>query len=411
MQAVRMRPSDAVVTYTAHQDTLDSHTVAERFTSLEVVDKWNKAAIEAGGPEYTLAHGHPLFPDTLKGRIAKEAERLVVRQIWKRYGEQITLLGGDRGEGKTLLTVVICQLFQAYGFNVITNLGFDFGYRITGAGDLLGISRSPGYTIWVIDEAHSVLSKWQQNKKINRGIVGALAGARKQKAGVILITSQEEELGMDILKELQWAIYPIKREPVRDRRGRIVGFSAAETDWTHTRAIIVGPKPYRTGGGLREVYKIPTSRPKVHKEIWTPEVWEIEDASKRYGSWAEIPTREQSGENLDAKAVKEIDADSVIEFLDFSEAEGQDSQDTADVDLINRMLGDCYQAIIKGSLKGKVRVALLGSRVTLHTGNKYLVADLEGVLADYAGAEKGSVQVSDIKALFEQQEVADLAAD
>ena len=113
-----------------------------------------------------------------------------------------------------------------------SNLGIDFGFRPDGAANLLGIARSPHFTMWLIDEAHRVFSKWRQSRSFQMGVVAAFAACRKQQSAVELITSQEPEIGFDIKKELNFVIYP---KPARSRYNTPI-------HWARTWAWEIGPK-------------------------------------------------------------------------------------------------------------------------------------------------------------------------
>ena len=84
------------------------------------------------------------------------------------FGQNLHAFFGPRRSGKTLLNGIAAKRWFEYGGQLLTNVGFGFGYRLAGGVDLLALRRSPPWTWWMVDEAHMAVSKFRQGTLYQR---------------------------------------------------------------------------------------------------------------------------------------------------------------------------------------------------------------------------------------------------
>ena len=245
--------------------------------------------------------------------------------------------------------------------------------------NILGIARSPFFTLWLIDEAHQVFSKWRQSRSFQMGAVASFAACRKQQSAVELITSQEPEIGFDIKKELNFVIYP---KPVRSRYRTPV-------HWARTWAWEIGPKPYE-GRTLADDWGLAgTGSDKERKWKWAPGQEQLLEAAGCYGSFVGIPTRAESGASLKSADIAAIDIDSQIDLVDelvLDAGAEQAAQGGAMTEtFINQMLWDAWQTVVADELTGQIPISLLISRILVRDGRAYDPGDVAAVLGQDAG--------------------------
>ena len=307
MRGIKMYPEDALITY-GNQDKRDAYTVNQRVEALRRLEEEHRASVDAGGPDYVQENGYPWVD--YGGRGGQALKRMHCAQVVllrERYGSDLTLFSGPRGSGKTLLAVVMALRFYRIGYMCISNFGVDFGHRLEGATDLLGIIRSHHNTMWLLDEVHQLLSKWAQQSAFQREAVGGIAALRKQLSGGLFVTSQEGDIGIDVKRELRWFIYPYQP--------RIPYVVSRAPGFLRTRARVVGPRPIR-GTTLAEKWDIAIVQPEPARQTrWRPSYDELYLAAACYGSFHSLPPRKLSG-NITAANVRAMDLDRPIQLVD-----------------------------------------------------------------------------------------------
>ena len=322
--AVRMHPEDAVEKY-KFKDDRDLFSVEQRVRILQSLETRHQMAVAAGGPAVLEKKGLPWITydlTTPEGRQELRQDRKNIHDLRQMYGEDCTLISGLRGNGKTFLATYFAARFYEIGYNVISNISLDFGYVMTSGKDLLGIIYSPANTIWVIDEIHQAMNRFRQGAKFQRGVIGGLAGNRKNLSGLIGITSQDWQLGMDVKSQFKWAFFPFRDLPYsRGAAASYVGMGlrGKQPDYMFTKAYRIGPWPREwRGQTLADKRELARVRGESDEEmIWAPRPAKLVKAVPAlYGSYVSLPTVKQSGGNVMAEDMEELEPDDGLELFE-----------------------------------------------------------------------------------------------
>ena len=316
MRAVKIHPHEAFEKY-KDQDKRDYFSVPQRVKILEQLEHRHHLAVEAGGPDALAAYGLPWVNYDRVGEDGfkpdRDADRLAIHYLRRRYGEDCSLISGDRGAGKTWMSAYFAYRFYIIGYQVISNISLDFGYSMIDGSDILGIIRTPKNFIWIVDEIHQALNRFRQGANFQRGVIGAFAGLRKNQSCMFGITSQDWQLGMDIKSQFKWAFYPFKRPP-----------SPSDPQWmkarrtpsyVRTQAWRMGPWPEEwRGSTLADKLNLPYVRgAKPVRSRYQPSPIEtLLYIGALYGSWGGLPTVKQSGGALMKADVDNINTDEDI---------------------------------------------------------------------------------------------------
>ena len=397
--AYKMYPVDV---YEAHSevDPRDFYTPDERHVILETLEEQHQESV-LKGVDWVLENGYPWVE--YSSRAAQMRDVAEIRALVSRYNQHVTMFGGmERRSGKSLCAIARGAQFYRIGFEIISNIGLHMGYRMDSGGDLLHLARSAPYWLWILDEVHQALGKWGQSTKFAQGATGALASLGKQRSMLFGITSQEDELGINILKEVRWAVYP--QQP----RGPI-----QQTDyWQKIWCIEIGPKPYPRDFTLADQYHLPRMGGKVKKWKWIPGEGQLLEAAALYGSYAEIPTRAQAGSELKAAQVAKIDLDHSVQIIDVPP--GSRTLEDADVPVVEsadvekeawQCLWDCWKTIKADDLTGTIDIALLLARVRVVQGQDYRQDEAEHWMAQACGARAGKVRRLGFELLYKDSNV------
>ena len=315
MNLIKMHSKDVYEKY-EKKDVRDDFTADQRFRYLEELEYRHNMAIAAGGPDALQEYGLPWVdydaPATKSGFIPdRNRDRKNIQRLRRMYGEDAALLAGDRGNGKTFLGVFFGVRFYEIGYEVASNISLDFGYRFSSGADLLAIIRSPQNMIWIADEVHQSLNRFRQGANFQRGVIGSLAGLRKNRASLFGITSQEWQLGMDIKSQFKWAFFPFKKRFA----SKLGGFHGSMAPYMKIRSYRFGPWPDEWRGmSLVDKKGLPMARGGKSIDIkWTPLPQHlVKIIPALYGSFVGLPTVKQSGGAIDAKQMKELDVDDDI---------------------------------------------------------------------------------------------------
>lgn len=257
-----------------------------------------------------------------------------IREFYHRWWSQINLVSGLRGKGKSLLAIYIALMFYMRGHLVFSNIGARFGYLLVGP-SIYGIARLPQHAVVVLDEGHIIFNKWTQMTSRQRAGTGGIANLRKRMISVIMPTSQEYNMGMDVMSELGYVWYPRQKAPVRSQsyedgtnRKDFISY-----DWANLIVEYVGPRPVR-GKFIGEEYGISVSGPKPRRRVWFPPAISLEHAAACYSSYVDIPNRDQAGTNVTSKDMAKLDLDadiSLVDVITFGDDGSPDAQIERDI--------------------------------------------------------------------------------
>ena len=408
MKAVLQKPEWAAEKY-ADRDDRDEFSIEERIEELHERMERYQASVDAGGPPYTRSHGYAWADYSGRGG---EDEREADIDLFL-FAEQIlgagkmSVIGGPKGAGKSIIAVWLADILNDGGYRIISNLGLDYQYRVEGAADLLAISRSPLWTAWLVDELHLLLPKMAMGRRFNREAVGSLTALRKQLSGVGGVTSQPGNVDTSWMEQAEWFL--LASLLVRPPPGRKLGKSKkkrrrTEAEWRDSWAIQSGPEPWRADDSLERMLKLDSGRPPVRQRALMPAHEAMEVAARCYGSWDSVPNKAQSGADLSAAHVKDLDLDNPIELLDVLDfgddpavGQGQpESEEAAYYQFVTQVLRHSYEAAMKAGLSGRQRIAQLRSTVLTVQNVNVNEKDMERVLKDYCGAENKAVLIEDI---------------
>ena len=413
MRAILQRPEEAAEKY-ADPDDRDEFSVEQRIEELyERVERY-EASVNAGGPPYTRSHGYVWADYSGRGG---DNERDLDADLF-RFAEQImgagklSVIGGPKGSGKSLIAVWLAKLLNDGGYRVISNIGVDFQYKVEGAADMLSITRSPLYTVWIWDELHMMLPKMAMGRRYNREAVGSLTALRKQQSGIGGVTSQPGNVDTAFMEQVEWFLMasllrpppPGKKFGKAKRKRR-----RTEAEWRDSWAVQSGPEPWRADDSLEKMLKLDSGRPPVRQRAIMPGHKGLEEAARCYGSFDAVPTRAQSGVNLTATHVKDLDLDSPIELLDvldFGDEQGAGQGQADDAagyfQFVTAVLNHAIEAANKAGLTGRQRIAELRSTVLTIQNINIDEKDMERVLKDYCAAERGAVVIEKITEALER---------
>lgn len=208
------------------------------------------------------------------------------------YG--VYMVSGLRRQGKTLFATAWAELYFGAGRVVFSNLGLTFGYRIAAMDLYLLATRVPRRSVVVVDEIHTLLSRYSQNARRERELISALAGVGKREVLVIGITQQEEMVSHDFMRELDGLIY------VRSRRRA----APAYPPWCWVQAATLGPRPLagRTIAEREYDFNLAPQKKAFRKYPVSPTaMWE---ASKHVYSWADVPFGSATGNAISASDMR-----------------------------------------------------------------------------------------------------------
>ena len=337
-------------------DPRDRYSRDQHKRALERVERRHEMSVAAGGMEATLAEGpaYVKYPLGSEGTRLRKLDKKLVTIHVTTFAQNLHTFFGPRRSGKTLLSGIAAKRWYEYGGGLFTNVGFGFGHRLAGAVDLLALRRSPPWTWWMVDEAHQALSKFRQGTRYQRSFVGALAAMGKQRACCSLISSQEWAFGMDVKAEVKWNCYP--------RRRNVTGAAGVYLpQFLGTYGHLVGPRPWR-GRTMADDYKIPLEAP-IREMLWYPSMAEIEETACCYGSYVGIPSVKESGGNIMAADMKNVNEDDVIDFDDAGELDdGDDDATPLTMETYNAMMQETSASIAEIVLKAPWLDSVLSRR-------------------------------------------------
>ena len=248
-------------------------------------------------------------------------------ELYRRWWAAINLLSGVRGAGKSLVAAFVAAIFYSRGHPVFSNIGLRFGYLIEGA-SVYGLARLPYGSVVVLDEIHAIFNKWSQMRAVQRHGTGSIANLRKRGISIIGLSSQEYNIGVDVMGEVGYVCYPRQLRPKQSASGHARGSVASPADfisasWANVAVDMVGPRPVR-GKYIGEQYGVNVQGPKPKKSTWSPPAVAVERAGAYYSSYVDIPSRAQAGAGVSGKDFASIDIDSdvlILEHDDSVEAE------------------------------------------------------------------------------------------
>ncbi|MXZ55818.1 MAG: AAA family ATPase [Gammaproteobacteria bacterium] len=229
------------------------------------------------------------------------------------YG--VYMVSGLRRQGKTLFATGWAEVYFGAGRVVFSNLGLTFGYRIEAMDLYLLATRVPRRSVVVVDEIHTLLSRYSQNARRERELISALAGVGKREVLVIGITQQEEMVSHDFMRELDGLIY------VRSRRRA----ADAYPPWCWVQAATLGPRPLagRTIAEREYDFNLAPQKKAFRKYPVSPTaMWE---ASKHVYSWADVPFGSATGNAISASDMRTAVAEA--EEIVFDAQPGEDEAD------------------------------------------------------------------------------------
>lgn len=290
------------------RDSRDDYSFEERAAALKELEYLHQMSLDIGGVEAVAEKGLPWKQEKgiYKGRSGerrRKADCEFITHVLEDMCQDVHIIVGDRGVGKTLKAAYWGQRLYSWGFYCVSNISLDFGHQMRQGTDILGITRSKHYTVWIIDEFHMVSSKYRTGSRIQRETTGSIAGLRKQLSCVFGITSQSWQVGPDITPLIKYLWVP-------SIPGR------ATPKYRSLQAYKVGPWPREWQGvGIEQKRKF-VVRKKDHTEFWRPDLHLLKETPKLYSSFEGIPTHAQSGQHAMAKDVARVDVDSPIVFDD-----------------------------------------------------------------------------------------------
>ena len=385
MQAFRLHPNDV---YGEQRDPRDIYTAAEACAILHELDELHERA----------------KTEELDWK-SKE-----IRELYARWWSQINLLSGGRGDGKTLVAVFIASLLYMRGHQVFSNIGCRFGYVLSGA-SLYGIARLPANSVVILDEGHTLFGKYTQMKSSQRTGVGGIANLRKRMLSIIMPTSQEYNVGIDLMSEVGYIFYPRERKRgALTNRARASGSSGHRSDyqslpWANLRVPFVGPRPIR-GKHIGEEYGIRVGGPKPRRRTWYPPAYDLQRAGALYSSYVDIPDRFQSGANLSSRDIAAIDIDGGYELIGNAFHVGDDGS----ADAATERRRQSYDRMLEGLVAGLITEPLPKDATQITYGaawEKYQPhgdADRKGfneMLEEYLDGDGDTIGLDAITRLFD----------
>ena len=314
-------------------DTRDAYGLDSRKRRWELTEAYHRMSREAGGPDAVAAEGFPWADygghtksSKHSARIRYDNDRAAVRLMRNRYAQEVSMFSGPRGEGKTFWATGVASMFYIIGYWVVSNVSLWFGHRMSDGSDLLGLLRSPHHTLWLVDEVHQAFNRFRQGSRYQRTALGAVAALRKQQSALIGVTSMEHELGYDLKGLTKWIFYPYK---LANRR-KLTNIPP----WMKIRTARIGPWPEDwRGSRLADKRHLPQlRREKEETRLQQPKPWDWWlYVPALYASFQEVPAPEKSGGTLMAKHINEIDLDRTVHLPDTLVFDGEDEEETANV--------------------------------------------------------------------------------
>ena len=412
--AAKILPEDVRENYQV--DGRDDYDADTRYEALARLEERFHIQNNAGGPEAVESGEGYAWYDYPAGRkgAALRAEHSRELRVYKgRFLEGFACFFGPRGSGKTLIYVAVCGVLRGAGYEIVSNIGFDFGRRLSGAAGFAHIGQSPKHTLWGMDEIHDLLNKWRQQAGFAIRMGSGFAGLRKQEAGVGGMSSQPWSIGMNVKSELDWVIYPQKTvRPMLD--GRPVNTTGVKrmrlpqrrpNQWATAWGYILGPRPWRPRDDLADMYGIPTGVPPATDRIWLPSVSRLKWAGKLYSSWAGIPTRAQTGAAVKAADVASLDDESTWDFGE-AEADGGGAGNGAAMsqeEAWGVFIGLAGKVLDDGAVKPAKSSGLVGTGELIDAVNaafdemQFDDATGRAALAEFCGAQRGRVNPQVVK--------------
>lgn len=211
------------------------------------------------------------------------------------YG--VVLVSGRRRSGKSTWVSAIAERYYCDGRAVFSNIGLQFGYRLD-AVELYSLAkRVPARSVVIVDEIHTLLSRYAQGRATDRALIAALAGVGKREVLFIGISQQASQVSHDFRGELDYA-FLIQPRPRTD---------AAYPPWCYIQATGVS-KPFQGRDPLEAAWDIPPAPGSESvKTIFHPHPKAIWEASKLFNSWADVPVGKAAGAGISAAEFREQD--------------------------------------------------------------------------------------------------------
>ena len=254
----------------------------------------------------------------------------------------LELILGEKGSGKSTYATAMAAKAYAAGRPVVSNLSLLFGWHIQDVRDVFTFGRSlPPGTLLVLDEIHSVLSRYDQGSLRSRSMIAALAGLRKQRIQLIGISSQEAMLSHDFRGEVDTAhlVKPGHYRPAESR-----GKKAAYPPWCHITIRTLSPKPWQAAGGnsIFNQHGVKTGHRRVRLRRLRPSPDLVYRAASLQASFQALPYSGGEATAVMAKDVREAmlsaEAGGVLQLADegmegdFSEEEALTWKEQVDRD-------------------------------------------------------------------------------
>lgn len=249
-----------------------------------------------------------LLPDRVEDTIEKEYRKQVLAEDNLLHDEnrkiaQQTPLGfgmefvsGLKGRGKTTFATMQARKYFRMGYMVITNgIGVLEGW-IADDKALFTLNHTGlHHLVVIIDEVHNFAQRRTANAVRQRAFVNALSGLRKQDCYIIMMSSQEDEVAHNVLRECEYFHYPMPTDT----------FALDDyPDWAHCKVETVGPYPIR-GSTVGEQYGVQYYDEDCESNTFAamPSAWY--DAAACQNSYQEIK-RLVGGKAMDASSMWDL---------------------------------------------------------------------------------------------------------
>ena len=249
-------------------------------------------------------------------QAAHEANRKAAKEI-EDYG--VVLVSGRRRSGKSTWVSAIAETYYSAGRAVFSNIGLQFAYRID-AIDLYSLAkRVPAQSVVIVDEIHTLLSRYAQGRATDRALIAALAGVGKREVLLIGISQQAAQVSHDFRTELDYAFLVQPRART----------DAAYPPWCYIKVTGVS-KPFQGRDPLEAAWDIPPAPgTESVKTVFDPHPRAMWEASKLFNSWADVPVGKAAGVGISAEEFRERDemaTEVVFEIDGIDDAEATERQ-------------------------------------------------------------------------------------
>ena len=231
------------------------------------------------------------LPDRVEDSIRKEYRKQVLAEDnlmhdenrqWAQQnplGFGMEFVSGLKGRGKTTFATMQARKYFRRGYMVITNgIGVLEGW-IADDKALFALNHTGlAHLVIIIDEVHNFAQRRTANSVRQRAFVNALSGLRKMDCYIIIMSSQEDEVAHNVLRECEYFHYPMPTE----------SFAMDDyPDWAHCHVETVGPYPIR-GSTVGEQYDVQYYDDDCEKATFSvlPSAWY--DAAACQNSYQEI---------------------------------------------------------------------------------------------------------------------------